>query len=103
MSSRIKVTLTFTEEQVQPVDRIASRLGVDRAHAIRFLMWKGLESGQAISAIVDQADVLKAMADAMNREVEEARRMEEEIAGGLVAPPLEDKNVRTTNQGRQMT
>ena len=61
--NRYKITLTFDQSLIDRIDQHGQRLGLNRAQTARYLLQSGLERAIAASAMADQADVLRSMAD----------------------------------------
>lgn len=58
----MKTSLVVSDEQIQQIDRVAKRLGLTRAEAMRYLINHALSIEQTRGAAVDQGDGTRILA-----------------------------------------
>ena len=89
----VATTLRLNPKQVQIIDAIGDRLGMERLPCIRFLLQIGISTEQVRNAISDGAEATGALVNVMTSDLlQEAMEKSEEKGRVLVTPAQRDKN-----------
>lgn len=91
----MRINLSIPEGQMVQVDRVAERLGLRRAEAVRHLLTLGLTKAQVEGSIVDQADAMQFFKDMAAAEAKAGQNQ----VRGLVTPGQGDKSGRGARRG----
>jgi hypothetical protein len=105
-SSRLQIVVS--ESLLEKIQVYSEVMGIGTTEAARHLMLRGLEQVQLLMSSKSSVDALNRMTAVMDRGLDieagvrrqigqkQKARKEKKAVGGLVTPPQEDKNVRSS-------